>query len=447
MAEGLQHDEIGQRLFISPKTVATHVEHILRKLGARGRAQAIAIAYHHRILTPGPTPAVLERGATETRESPAWRRTRRSSVSSHVSQVPGHRAPAGGRGRRPAGRRPPVPRGPSPRVVADRADRRPVHRSRPGALARPAEDVRRHRQAGGRRANAGALAGGDNDSMTRRLATIQTLLTSRDVLTRAADQLPGETADTLEDKVSASVDDRASIVDVQASDGDADGAADHREPRGGHVPGGAARQRAPALRRRAARPPGRPRPPPGHLRRRGGDRRHPAAAQRAERRRAGRRGRAGDRRGRPAARRGELPAAGPEHPVRVLRVDLPRDPRRARPRGAGAAPQRAARAQPADRSRAARRPARAAVAPAAAPGGRGVPDARRGRPSPAAGHPARHPRDERAPRGGALDRRGRPCAGALGRRCRRRCSSRPTCAGRDCTSGWASRRRPGSPRS
>ena len=59
MAEGLQHDEIGQRLFISPKTVATHVEHILKKLGARGRAQAIAIAYHHRILQPGPAPMVL----------------------------------------------------------------------------------------------------------------------------------------------------------------------------------------------------------------------------------------------------------------------------------------------------------------------------------------------------------------------------------------------------
>ena len=59
MAEGLLHDEIAQRLFISPKTVATHVEHILRKLGARGRAQAIAIAYHHRILQPGPAPAVL----------------------------------------------------------------------------------------------------------------------------------------------------------------------------------------------------------------------------------------------------------------------------------------------------------------------------------------------------------------------------------------------------
>ena len=71
MAEGLQHDEIAQRLFISPKTVATHVEHILRKLGARGRAQAIAIAYHHRILQPGPAPAVLNvAAATETRRKP-----------------------------------------------------------------------------------------------------------------------------------------------------------------------------------------------------------------------------------------------------------------------------------------------------------------------------------------------------------------------------------------
>jgi Mrp family chromosome partitioning ATPase len=72
---------------------------------------------------------------------------------------------------------------------------------------------------------ASALAGADNDSMTRRLATIQTLLTSREVLTRAADQLPRETADTLEDKVSASVDEVASIVDLNASDSDAEGAA------------------------------------------------------------------------------------------------------------------------------------------------------------------------------------------------------------------------------
>ena len=64
MAEGLHHDEIAQRLFISPKTVATHVEHILSKLGARGRPQAIAIAYHHRILQIGPPPPELDLAAT-----------------------------------------------------------------------------------------------------------------------------------------------------------------------------------------------------------------------------------------------------------------------------------------------------------------------------------------------------------------------------------------------
>jgi succinoglycan biosynthesis transport protein ExoP len=71
----------------------------------------------------------------------------------------------------------------------------------------------------------GVLAPADTDSATRRLATIRTLLTSRDVLARAARELPGETADTLEDKVTASVDDVASIIEVKASDGDAAGAA------------------------------------------------------------------------------------------------------------------------------------------------------------------------------------------------------------------------------
>jgi succinoglycan biosynthesis transport protein ExoP len=74
--------------------------------------------------------------------------------------------------------------------------------------------------------NSLALDGADSETMTRRLATIQTLITSRDVLTRAADELPNETLATLEDKVSASVDDVASIVDVRATDGDAAGAAE-----------------------------------------------------------------------------------------------------------------------------------------------------------------------------------------------------------------------------
>jgi DNA-binding NarL/FixJ family response regulator len=45
LAEGLGPDEIATRLFISRRTVGTHLEHIMRKLGVRSRAQAIAIAY------------------------------------------------------------------------------------------------------------------------------------------------------------------------------------------------------------------------------------------------------------------------------------------------------------------------------------------------------------------------------------------------------------------
>jgi DNA-binding NarL/FixJ family response regulator len=45
LAEGLEHDEIARKLFISPKTVGTHIEHILAKLGVRSRAQAVALAY------------------------------------------------------------------------------------------------------------------------------------------------------------------------------------------------------------------------------------------------------------------------------------------------------------------------------------------------------------------------------------------------------------------
>ena len=45
LAEGHEQDEIAQELYISRKTVGTHIEHILRKLGVRSRAQAVALAY------------------------------------------------------------------------------------------------------------------------------------------------------------------------------------------------------------------------------------------------------------------------------------------------------------------------------------------------------------------------------------------------------------------
>jgi DNA-binding NarL/FixJ family response regulator len=52
MSEGLRHREIARRLFISPKTVATHVEHILRKLGVRSSTEAVAIAYREELVPP-----------------------------------------------------------------------------------------------------------------------------------------------------------------------------------------------------------------------------------------------------------------------------------------------------------------------------------------------------------------------------------------------------------
>jgi DNA-binding NarL/FixJ family response regulator len=45
LAEGTAPSEIATILVIAPKTVATHVDHILRKLGVNSRAQAVALAY------------------------------------------------------------------------------------------------------------------------------------------------------------------------------------------------------------------------------------------------------------------------------------------------------------------------------------------------------------------------------------------------------------------
>jgi DNA-binding NarL/FixJ family response regulator len=50
LAIGLEQDDIAGRLFISRKTVGTHIEHILQKLGVRTRAQAVAVAYREEVL-------------------------------------------------------------------------------------------------------------------------------------------------------------------------------------------------------------------------------------------------------------------------------------------------------------------------------------------------------------------------------------------------------------
>ena len=50
LADGIGQDEIAHQLFISRKTVATHLEHVLQKLGVRTRAQAVALAYREDLL-------------------------------------------------------------------------------------------------------------------------------------------------------------------------------------------------------------------------------------------------------------------------------------------------------------------------------------------------------------------------------------------------------------
>ena len=50
MADGLSHAEIAERLVITSRTVAKHVERILTKLGVHTRAQAVAVALRERLV-------------------------------------------------------------------------------------------------------------------------------------------------------------------------------------------------------------------------------------------------------------------------------------------------------------------------------------------------------------------------------------------------------------
>ncbi|SFO87083.1 helix-turn-helix transcriptional regulator [Actinomadura madurae] len=53
IAGGLSNPQIGKRLYISPRTVSTHVEHILDKLGCLTRAQLAAVAVDGDLLLMG----------------------------------------------------------------------------------------------------------------------------------------------------------------------------------------------------------------------------------------------------------------------------------------------------------------------------------------------------------------------------------------------------------
>jgi capsular exopolysaccharide synthesis family protein len=71
----------------------------------------------------------------------------------------------------------------------------------------------------------GVFGSGDVETVKRRLATLETLLVTPEVLDRATRRLPGESADTLEGKVESSVDGNSNILNIVGSDDEARGAA------------------------------------------------------------------------------------------------------------------------------------------------------------------------------------------------------------------------------
>jgi DNA-binding CsgD family transcriptional regulator len=50
LAQGHTTEEIGEILFVSPHTVRTHIKNAMRKLDARTRAHAVAIALSDRVI-------------------------------------------------------------------------------------------------------------------------------------------------------------------------------------------------------------------------------------------------------------------------------------------------------------------------------------------------------------------------------------------------------------
>ena len=53
LAEGLTQERIARALVISPRTVATHIDRVLGKLGVHSRAEAVAVAYRSGLVAAG----------------------------------------------------------------------------------------------------------------------------------------------------------------------------------------------------------------------------------------------------------------------------------------------------------------------------------------------------------------------------------------------------------
>jgi len=53
VAQGLSNRQIGEKLFISGKTVSVHISNLLAKLGVSGRAEAVSVAHQRGLIGAG----------------------------------------------------------------------------------------------------------------------------------------------------------------------------------------------------------------------------------------------------------------------------------------------------------------------------------------------------------------------------------------------------------
>jgi len=85
LADGLEQDEIANRLFIAPKTVAKHIERILGKLGVRSRAQAVVLALRGDSgQAPGAEAALLRHPGEESLTPPLDDQRQRAEEPDHT---------------------------------------------------------------------------------------------------------------------------------------------------------------------------------------------------------------------------------------------------------------------------------------------------------------------------------------------------------------------------
>ena len=53
VAQGLSNRQIGEKLYISGKTVSVHISNLLAKLGVSGRAEAVSVAHQRGLIGAG----------------------------------------------------------------------------------------------------------------------------------------------------------------------------------------------------------------------------------------------------------------------------------------------------------------------------------------------------------------------------------------------------------